>query len=253
MPLTIEKIFIPSAGVELVAEIDSLYPISWSSIIYDVNHDKTAITIAYPDKLNPTHLKGIKKLHITSKFNQNGAIIRVGIACTRCEIIKSYPLANGTRVKAIYLRYKPPVTKTNIRAAYRLSLTNRYPVKAKLRHKNTEYQLPRYFKIKDISLSGIALLLPIGIQQKKNPLTGIKLNEQVSMGIKVGIGSMQNNSRTIYFKARAKRINQNINTKKVLIAFKITSITNENELLLTQFIHNAQIDELQKLRLGNSQ
>ena len=250
MSFSIEKTFIPSAGVELVAEINSLQPMSWSSIIYDVNYDTNSITIAYPDKIHYTQLEGIKKLHLTTKLNHQNSTIRVGIVCTKYEITKTYPLANGAKTKAIILKYLPPITKANIRSAYRLKLTDKHIVKAKLRHRNTDYHLPQHFSIKDISLSGIALLLPLYIQQRKNPLIETQLNEQISIGIKLAIASIQDAPQTIYFKAIAKRITQRINTKELLIAFKISSISDENEFALTQFIHNAQIDELQKLRLG---
>ncbi|MCG8685848.1 MAG: hypothetical protein MI892_13290, partial [Desulfobacterales bacterium] len=146
MGFEIQSIFMPSVGADLVLDMHSLTPISRSTIIYDTDYKKKNITIAQP--LVPLTLKSqYDTLHLTTIITGQQRRIRIGIACRPRQFIKEYPLANNATSKAIVLDYAPPAIETNIRSAFRLPLSTKYIIKAKLLFNDGEYYTARDFSI----------------------------------------------------------------------------------------------------------
>ena len=123
---------------------------------------------------------------------------------------------------------------------------SRYTVKAKLVYNKLEYRSPQDFKIRDISFSGLGLV----ILEKKggtNPLSALKPGTDLLMGLALVDRDQQGAVGTFPIKIEVARINSKYSETHTLIGLKITNITQDNESILNQFIHAAQIDELKRI------
>ena len=249
MGLDLSNIFTPSLGVDLVADINSLAPSTWASIIYDVDHEQNTVTIAQP--LSPISEKSKKTdFYLTTIIvnDQTHANVRVGVPCVVREIDNEYPLANGSTTKAVTLECKPPVLETNIRSAYRLPLSKKHSIQAKLRRNKLDFYTSRHFRIRDISFAGVALLVPHQINGKKNPISELELHETFMLGMTLIHQEEKTPAGTFPVKVKVARINERFAKSHLLVGLRIIGIAKENEETLSRFIHNAQIDELKRLR-----
>ncbi len=246
MGFDIDKIFLPSVGVDLVFNINSLSPYSRSSIIYDVDYGDREITIAQP--LVPfTKNTAFDELHLTTIIHDKKRKIRIGLNCIDFKFIKRYPLANNTIVSAILLSYAEPAKETNIRSAFRLPLSKKYIIKGKILFNNLEFITSRDFFIKDISLTGIGIIIPKKRDKTLNSLTDIKMNEEIMMGIILVDMNKSKPAGTLPVKAQVTRINPTYSDTQLSVGLKIMNLSSENETVLNKFIHDAQIDDLKRL------
>lgn len=250
MEFNIESIFLPSVGVDLVFNINSLTPYSRSSIIYDTDFKNKTITIAQP--LTPfTRKTDFKELHLSTIIKEKSRKLRVGIQCKHIEVIKKFPLANRNTVAAVKVFYRLPPKEINIRSAFRLPLSARYTIKGKIVHQNLEYYTPRDFSIRDISLSGLGIVIPKKKNKTVNPLTALELNEKLRIGIILVNLNHSKPIGTLPIQVQVRRVHQKYSDTHYLIGLKIVSIKPKNEDILNKFIHSAQIDELKRLSRRN--
>ncbi len=235
----------PSVGVDLVFNMNALNPISRSSIIHDVDYQKKIITIAQP--LVPiTRTTAYDQLHLTTIIPSKQHRIRVGIQCQPTEFVNQYRLANQTISQAVILKYQLPVKETNIRAAFRLPLSQKYTIRAKIKYKGGDYYTPNDFSIKDISFTGMGLIIPKKRTAPPNPLTGLKRTTIISLGILLMDGEKEKPVGAFPLKAEVIRVNRNYSDSHVQVGLKILDMDEKNENLLNRFIHTAQIDQLKK-------
>ena len=246
MAYDVESIFQPSMGVDLVFDMDSLNPVSRSSIIYDTDHANQTITIAQPI-VAVTGETSYDQLHLTTILYVRQQRVRVGIPCRPVRFIDHYKLANQAVTRAVVLEYIPPPSETNIRSAFRLPLSLRHTIKAKLLYNDQEYFTARDFKIKDISFAGIGLVLPKTVKDTLNPLTLIPQGTHIPVGMILVDKEEKEPVGKFPVKTKVVRINPNYSETHVLMGLKILGITSEHESLLNRFIHNAQIVELKRL------
>jgi len=247
MEFDVKKIFFPSVGVNLVFNINTDFPISKSSIIYDADFKDQTITIAQPS-IPVTPNTPFEQLHLTTLVYINQHRIRIGIRCKPIRFINNYPIANGTPVKAVVVQYRLPAIETNIRSAFRLPMTgSRYGVKGKIIHHNQEYRTPGDFKIKDISFSGLGLIILEKKGQHPPPLSARKAGTKMIMGLALVDRDQPGAIKTVSVQIQIARINMNYSELHTLIGLKITNITREDEEVLNQFIHTAQIEELKRI------
>ena len=250
MTLAIDKIFLPSVGVDLVFNINSLEPYSRSSIIYDVDFKNETITIAQP--LTAFSKKtAFRELHLTTILQEKNRKARFGVKCHSFTLINQYLLANKTNVQAIILKYKLPVEETNIRCAFRLPLSTKYIIKSKILYENLEYFSPNNFSVRDISLNGIGIVIPKTNNKNPNPLSEIKVNAKIAIGIILIDTDNEKPANTIPIDAQVTRINSRYSESYILMGLKIIHLSKQNEALLTKFIHDAQVDELKRLSRNN--
>ncbi len=245
MTFDIDKIFLPSTGVDMVFNINSLTPYSRSSIIYDIDLKKNEILIAQP--LIPfSKNTQFRELHLTTVIYDKNIKRRVGIECVQFRIIDKYKLVNKTDVSATVLKYNLPIKETNIRSAFRLYLGTKYAIKGKIIYNNKEYMTSRYFSIRDISISGVGLNIPKK-NNKTNPLSRIKIHEKILIGI-VLINMDQNKPvATLPVKVQVIRIEPDYSDTQSLMGVKILQLKTDDETILNKFIHDAQVDELKRL------
>ncbi len=246
MEFTLEKIFLPSVGVDLVFNMDATSPVSRASIIYDTDHKNQTITIAQPI-VAVTKTTEYNQLHLTAIVHLKQRKTRIGISCIPVKFIENYPLANKATTKALVLQYTPPAVETNIRSAFRLPLGSRHTVKGKLIYEKIDFFTEKDFKIKDISFNGLGVTVSREKKKSRNPLMGITTGTLMPMGISLMDSEKDTPIGTFPVKVRAVRVNHNYSATHTLIGLLIEAIAPENEDLLIKFIHDAQIAELKRL------
>jgi hypothetical protein len=246
MKYDIENIFQPSVGVDIVFDMDSLNPVSRSAIIYDMDLKSSTVTIAQPIVPITSNTR-FKQLHMTTITNTGNRRIRIGIPCRPVKFIKHYPLANGAQTQALVMEFLPPPREINIRSAFRLPLSLRHSIKAKLQFKGQEFFTTRDFKFKDISFTGMGLVLPKSVKDAPNPLTTLSIGTRIPFGIILVNKEESHPFGKFPLQTQVVRLNPNYSETHCLAGLKILDITQEHETILNQFIHNAQIAELKRL------
>ncbi len=246
MNFDIKQIFIPSIGIDIIFNIDSLTPYSRSSIIYDVDFNDETIIIAQP--LTPfSKNTTFKQLHLTSIIYFKNRKLRAGLKCSKFKLIKSYTLENKETVPAVALKYELPVKEANIRSAFRLPLSTNYIIKGKIIHENLEYFTAQDFSIRDISLTGLGLSIPKKRKNHSNPLIKLRSADDIALGIILINITKDKPIGTIPIRAQVTRVNLNYSDTHILVGLKILKIETPTETILNKFIHDAQIDELKRL------
>lgn len=236
----------PSVGVDLVFDMNSTNPLSRSSIIYDTDFKKKTITIAQP--LRPlTSTTVFDQLHLTTILFDGKRKIRAGIQCHPIQFDDHYRLANQAISKAVVLKYTSEAAETNIRSAFRLPLSQKYTIKAKMIYKQMEYYTAKNFTIRDISFTGMGLVIPKQKASLNNPLMDFKKNEIIPIGLILIDKGEEKPVGAFPLKAMVARVNTNYSESHILVGLKIVEINLKNETLLNRFIHNAQVDELKRL------
>ncbi len=250
MTFDMDKIFLPSTGVDLVFNTNSLAPYSRASIIHDISLKNNEIIIAQP--LTPfSKNTQFKELHLTTIIRDKNRKLRVGVECVHFRIIDKYQLASETNVSAVVLKYDLPIKETNIRSAFRLPLSTKYAIKGKIFHENMEYLTPRDFSIRDISLAGLGLKIAKKRNNRINPLNQIKIHEKILIGIVLINMDQDKPIGTLPVKAQVVRIRPDYSDTQLLMGVKILNLKTNDETILNKFIHDAQVDELKRLSRRN--
>ena len=238
----------PSVGVDLVFDMNSTNPISRSSIIYDTDFEKKTITIAQP--LRPiTSTTVFDQLHLTTILFDGKRKIRAGIQCHPIQFDDHYRLANQAISRAVVLKYTSEAVETNIRSAFRLPLSQKYTIKAKIIYNQVEYYTAKNFTIRDISFTGMGLVVPRKKTYLVNPLIELQKNEIIPIGLILIDKGEEKPVGAFPVKTMVIRVNKNYSESHILVGLKILEISQKNETLLNRFIHNAQVDELKRLNI----
>ena len=243
---SINKIFSPATGVDMVFDMDGLESYSRPSIIYDIDLDASLVTIAQP-LVQFTKNTKVKNLYLTTILQDKNRKMRVGVKCRQFKLIDLYPLANKKTVPAVLIKYELPVHETNIRSAFRLPLSTRYIIRARLVYHNLDCHTSKDFSIRDISLTGIGIVGPPKQNNGSAPLSGIKINDTLQIELTLINLDQKTPVATIPIKAKAVRINTVFLETQTMVGLKILNLDRRNETLLSKFIHEAQIDELKRL------
>lgn len=246
MGFDVEDIFLPSVGADLVFDMNSLNPVSRSSIIYDTDFQHQTITLAQPIVPVSSTTK-FEQLHLTTIIHRKQRKIRVGLPCRPILFTDQYHLANQSTANALVVEYMPPALETNIRSAFRLPLSKKHSIKAKILFNQTEYYTTQDFKIRDISFAGMGIVVQKQGGKTPNPLSGLAIGDQLPIGMILLDLDHEKPVGKFPVKAQVVRINTAYSESHILIGLKMTTITPTNESLLNRFIHNAQIDELKRL------
>jgi len=230
----------------LVFNIDSPVPASRTSIIYDTDYDKNTITIAQPTVPVSPSTK-FDQLHLTTVVHSKQRKTRIGLQCRPVKFIAQYPLNNKATTKALILEYTKPAKEINIRTGFRLPLSQRHAVKAKLLYNQRGFFTAKDFKIKDISFSGLGVVVSKGKKEAINPLLELTSGTLLPMGICLVDNQKEKPIAAFPLKIRVARINPNYSETHTLLGLQIVAIAQKDEDILIQFIHDAQICELKRL------
>ena len=244
--MDLKKIYFPSVGVDIVFNIDGDTPVSRSSIIYDVDYAKKTMVLAQPT-IAITPKTDFQQLHLTTIVQTKSRKARVGVPCRPIKFIDNYPLANKSSVKALLIEYQLPAKETNIRTAFRIHLSRRHTVKAKLIYRDLTLLSTKDFKIKDISFGGMGLVVKKAQGNSGSLLAGVKRGTLLPMGISLVDKEQIKPVATFGLKIRVVRVNPNYSETHILLGLKIEKIKPDDEVLLNRFIHDAQIAELKRL------
>lgn len=246
MDFKIEEIFFPSTGVELILNLNSLHPSILPSIIYDVDFNQQTFIIAKPRQAVKRSTK-FKEMHITTLIKKNNINQRVGLKCIPVGSSSQYKLSNGKKISVIRIKYTLPVLESNIRSGYRISLRNGFTAKAKIIDEKKEFHSSKHFTLRDISLSGVGIIIPKKLGGMANPLTKININHQAKMKITLVQKKIVNSKDELTIDIEVKRINTYFNEFNFLAGLKFLKLKSKDEEKLSHFIHQAQVDELRKL------
>lgn len=244
---SIDKILVPSLGVDIVFNLSSLTPFSKSSIIYDVDHARQRVVVAQP--MIPIHPDTEKKeVHLTMLIKDKNSKKRIGIKCRPIKFHKDYKLSNDTSVGAVTFEYQAEIIETNIRAAFRLTLVKKQGIRAKLIYGGGNYYSTEHFFFKDISLGGIAMVIPRTINNRRNPLARIKAKEQIPFGIII-IGENPNQSNlAIPSIIEILRVNSTYTETSIIAGARFVKFSKpSSEENLSRFIHKSQMEDLKRL------
>jgi len=213
MTFDMDNIFLPSVEVDMVFNMNSLASYSRASIIHDEKRK-----------------------------------LRVGVECVQFRTIDKYQPSNKTNISAVVLNYTLPVTETNIRSAYRLPLSKKYAIKGKILYNKMEYSTSRNFSIRDISLAGLGLKIPKKKDNATNSLSSIKENEEIEIELKLIRMDQDTPIKKLKLKIKIVRIESDYSSTHSLMGVKILDLERNCENTLNKFIHDAQVEELKRLR-----
>ena len=247
MDQNIDKILVPSLGIDIVFNLSSLTPSSKPSIIYDVDHTRQTVIVAQP--IIPIHPGTEKReVHLTMLIKDKGSKKRIGIKCRPVKFHKDYKLSNTTTVGAVTFEYEPKIIETNIRAAFRLTLVKKHAIRAKIVSGGGNYYSTQHFFFKDISLGGVAMVIPKNIDNRRNPLARIKPKEQMPFGIII-IGENANQPNiAIPSIIEILRVNTTYTETSILAGARFVKFSKpESEDKLNRFIHKSQMEDLKRL------
>ncbi|MEA2060650.1 MAG: hypothetical protein U9P10_09145 [Thermodesulfobacteriota bacterium] len=243
----ISKIFRPSRGVELVFNLNSLYPTAKSSIIHDTDHRKRQIIVAQP--LSPVTPHGqYREMHITTLDKKNhSSAVRIGMACKPVRFDNHYRLSSQSKVEVIIVQYELPLIETNIRSAFRMPISEKFFIQASMTYKDKKFISGRDFTIRDVSLAGMGILIPKTNNQTNPPLTGIDVRQQADIVLTLFEKGKTTPSESISAVIECVRKDSRFSDTAMLAGVKFIKLLPKDEDLLHTFLHNAQIDELKRL------
>jgi c-di-GMP-binding flagellar brake protein YcgR len=122
---------------------------------------------------------------------------------------------------------------------------------AKIIFKNQEYVSGKHFKIFDISLTGIGILIPNNLDRRQNPMIELEPNESGKIGIIMkGPGPEKEvpDIKKIFNKLKIVRINKKFNQRYILIGCQFAPWERNQEEDLGKFIHQLQLFEIRHLQ-----
>ncbi|MCB9494854.1 MAG: PilZ domain-containing protein [Desulfobacteraceae bacterium] len=234
----------------MVFNIDSLSPVSRNSIIFDSNFKNNELIIS---QTTPRTSKSysFETLHITTLKTNDSDKIRLGIKCSISDFIDSYRLNKEITEQAIKISYSGRISEVNIRSAFRIKPNNVYSIMAKLIFKNKEFLSAKHFKIFDISLTGIGILIPNTSDRRENPMIELEAGDIGKIGIVMkepGADKDVPNIKKLLNKIKIVRINKAFNQRYTLIGCQFGPWERNQEEELGKFIHQLQLFEIRHLQ-----
>jgi c-di-GMP-binding flagellar brake protein YcgR len=247
-----EDIFIPGQNIDIVFNINSLSPVSRHSMIFDSDPGKKELIISQT-KPFISHAFSYETMHITTlKSEPKNDKIRIGARCEIKEFIDDYRLNREQKEQAIRVTYSNKLHQVNIRSAFRIRPNKIYSIIAKLLYKNEEFLSGKHFKIFDISLSGIGLLVPNVADKNKNPLIKLETGDKAKIGLILKEPGEDEESepvlKKVFNKIKIVRINKKFNPRYILIGCEFADWERNQEEDLGKFIHQLQLYEIRNFQ-----
>lgn len=245
----IEKIFIPGAVIDLVFNIDSLLPRSFTTTIFDINHISKTIIIAQPANVKLRKDLRFDQLHATTLARkESGGKSRFGIRCEISDVINDYQLTNGASTNAVILSYSGNIIEANIRSCYRLTLNSFYDAACKIIYDGGEFFSGKHLKLHDLSTTGAGIIILKKVNEEKNPLLMMGQGEKGRIGIILKRPDCESSSPvSIPTHFEVARMTLNYTEKSAFCGIRFHRITSDHEDLISKFIHEAQLFEIHKM------
>ncbi len=239
----IENIFFAGQHLDIVFNIDSSTPIVRAAIVHECRYaSKEMIVSQTQPQILPSFreyqmdLTALVKEELDKKH-------RMGLSSQIIKFLKDYQLSDHVKEDAILVSYTPPAKKINIRAAFRLEPSAKLELQGKLTYKGVEFLCGQSYKIHDISNTGVGLIIPKTIGDKKNPLKSILVDESALIELDLLDFTKEDHRITISGEILVVRKNVDYNKKSEFIGTKFSSIDRDFEKVLSKFIHEAQLYE----------
>ncbi len=244
--LKIDEIFKPGTVIDVVFDIDADVPIVRSSIIHDCKYEKSQMIISQPYRpilpsfqYNTLNITTVVEKELNEKF-------RCGIHVEIKKFIADYAISNQVKENAILIAYKTPVEELNIRSAYRLSPGFGFKVQGIITFKGNKYSSKDYFKVKDISFTGIGIICVTRLKDKTNPLFSADIGEDALTELQLTYPSGKSSTVKIESKINIVRKKLTANNETFSLGIKFLSLAIEHERLLSKFIHDAQLVKIKE-------
>ena len=190
------------------------------------------------------------RMHVTTLVKKGmSEVVRYGLKCDIIEVIDDYRLGDGKPVPAIVLKNYPPPRAVNIRRAYRLRPNPSFDVAGKLLYHREECISGRHFKVHDVSLTGIGLLIPKLVDGRRNPLMGMEPGAEIETEWIFKEPPPGGSITTVSNKIKVVRFRGNYSRKYGFAGFAFERMKKADEERLARFIHEAQLHEIRHLRL----
>lgn len=244
MAKELSNILKPGMGVDLIFNLSSMSPIVKPSIIFDRNDQE--IVVAQPkNRISSDY--NYQTMHISSLIPDTvSGKNRKGYSCKILKLIDAYRLANNNTTRAILVKYEEPFIDMNIRAAFRFEPTATHSVMGKIIFKGEEFYSGTHFKVFNISVSGLGLLIPRKINKLRNPLLEIPKGSDLKIGLLLRSTEAEEEITTLESKIHTVRQNTNYNKINGFAGFSFHNLSQQNEEALNKFIHNAQLFEIRQ-------
>ena len=242
----IQQIFKPGKKVDLVLYNRSHDPSVRTAMIYDCDYDSNYVIISQTNPLTFPSTK-YRRLGLTILVNEGtGHKKRIGIPCKIMRFIKGYQVNENIRENAITLEYFDTIKEFNIREAYRFQPPSDCEVKGKIIHEGIEFHTEDDFKVQNISIGGVGLLVNHMKTGKRNPLLYIGVDKRLKTEFSlVNFDSMKYEK----FIATVSSVVWKNNTYANIYGYmgaKFIKIGKKEEESLHQFIHNGQLRTIRK-------
>ena len=238
----VQRIFRIGKRVDLAFDHNTKHPLVRSTIINECNYDNKRVIIAQATPaIVPSFRKKNTKMTtmIAGKKNEK---MRVGVNCSVNRFLKEYQLSAGITEPAVVVDYFLPVSRSNIRGAYRIRPNTNYNVKGKIVINGRSLYSGQAFRIKDISGTGIGLPI-VCTNNRSNPLLNLIKGKEV--GIELTLENLiKDQTFTIATNIQVIRNNRYSDRIDGFIGGKYAGVRPGEEERLFQFIHDAQSYEI---------
>ena len=176
---------------------------------------------------------------IAGKKNEK---MRVGVNCSVNRFLNEYQLSAAITEPAVVVDYFLPVSRSNIRGAYRIRPNTNYNVKGKIVINGRSLYSGQAFRIKDISGTGIGLPI-VCTNNRSNPLLNLIKGKEV--GIELTLEDLIKD-QTFIIATNIQVIRNNRYSDRIdgFIGGKYAGVRPGEEERLFQFIHDAQSYEI---------
>jgi hypothetical protein len=244
-----DSVLKPGTGIDLVINLHSLDPASHASVIFETDRNMKHLIVAAPGVSHDKKENHPPQIHVSTLVRmESGDKKRIGFPCRIIKSIPDYRLGNGSTTKALALSYEDSPEDVNVRAAFRYSPTDTHEVLAKMVIAGHEFFSGNHFRICDISITGVGLVIPRLLGKGKNPLAGLETGRIARLGIVLRDHSGEKEHiDTLDTAISVVRINRRFNELALFAGCRFTKLASKGEDTLSQFIHKAQLHEIRNV------
>jgi hypothetical protein len=219
-----------------------------AAVIYECNHDLSQMVISQTrPKIDPSF--EFNEMDITvlveEDLNQKN---RNGLGCMILRYLKDYMISEQTTENALLVEYFLPIKEMNVRSAFRFEPDNMFTVEGVIDAGEKQYVSGRDFKVKDISSTGIGLIVPNYLkQERKNFLLEMGKGEIAGITLRLIENTSGENEIMVSSEVEVVRLARTLSPKNRLIGMRFTTLSQKDEESLSRFIHNAQLNKIRKI------
>ena len=244
----IENIFVEGRKIEAVFNIESSAPVVYPTEIFKCNYE-SSVMLLYQTR--PKILPSFKyesmdiAVLLTLELNRK---LRVGLRCEIAKFINNYQVSERIKEDFFLIEYSPPMRKINLRSTFRLRTSYRYVVGGNFDIKGALYFSEIDFKIQDISVTGVGMLVPKKIGKKHNPLLDLEVGQEFKFQLRLKDVESPDSEFKITTIVKIARKMISFNDRSGFIGARFIKLEPLEQEKLFRFIHDAQIYEIRSIK-----